>query len=62
MRLMRDWKLIAAGQGLNIPEGDLQKITQVLDGLEAAFRPLGASIPPEIEPAVTFSCPPQEKA
>ncbi len=58
---MKDWSLIAAGLDLKVPPGELEKITRVLEGLEAAFRPLATSIPPEIEPAVTFACPPEEK-
>ncbi len=52
----RDWKRIAEGLQLGIPEADLDRITAVLDALEAAFRPLAASLPFEVEPAVIFSC------
>lgn len=58
---MRDWSLIAAGLDLKIPAGELEKITPALSALEAAFRPLAASIPHDIEPAVTFACPPEEQ-
>ena len=57
---MKDWKLVAAGQGLRIPEEELARMSAVLDGLEAAFRPLVKTIPPDTEPAVTFACPPEE--
>jgi hypothetical protein len=59
---MKDWKLIAAASRWNIPEADLERIAPVLDALEASFRPLVRSIPPDIEPAPTFSCPPEENA
>lgn len=51
---MKDWKKIASGHSLDIPGEQLEKIAPALDSLEAAFRPLVASIPPEIEPAITF--------
>jgi len=49
---MKQWKEIARGFGLNIP--DLEHIVPPLDGLEAAFRPLVKTIPHDAEPAVTF--------
>lgn len=49
---MKQWKEIARGLGLNIP--DFQRIEPALDGLEAAFRPLVKSIPYDAEPALTF--------
>ncbi|MEX2263530.1 MAG: hypothetical protein WD696_16350 [Bryobacteraceae bacterium] len=51
---MTDWKKIAEARGLNIPAADLERIAPSLDALEAAFRPLTASIPHETEPAVVF--------
>jgi len=57
---MKDWKKIASGHGLNIPETDLDKIAPALDTLEAAFRPLVETIPHDVEPAVTFSIPPED--
>lgn len=51
---MKDWKQIAKGSGLDIPEADIERIAPALDGLEAAFRPLTKSIPAAVEPAVTF--------
>ncbi len=38
----------------DIPEEALERIAPVLDALEAAFRPLAAAIPEDVEPAVTF--------
>ena len=51
---MKDWKQIAAGYGLEIPEADVARAAAALDGLEAAFRPLARAIPESVEPAVTF--------
>ncbi|HZT30016.1 MAG TPA: hypothetical protein VFA33_09045 [Bryobacteraceae bacterium] len=51
---MKDWKKIASGNGLNIPEPDLDRIVPALDGLEAVFRPLAAKLPADVEPAVIF--------
>ena len=51
---MKDWKQIAAGYGLDIPEPDLERVIPALDALEASFRPLTAAIPESVEPAVTF--------
>jgi hypothetical protein len=51
---MTDWKSAAKARQLNIPEADIEKISSALGKLEEAFRPLTASIPPEVEPAVTF--------
>jgi hypothetical protein len=52
---MKNWKAIASGNGLNLTDEQLEKISPPLDALEAAFRPLIAAIPHEIEPAVTLS-------
>jgi hypothetical protein len=52
--MTRDWKKIAQGNGLAIPEGDLGRIAPPLDALEAAFRPLVRDLAPEMEPAVVF--------
>jgi hypothetical protein len=51
---MKNWKQIADGNDLRIPEPDLNRIVPALDALEAAFRPLTKIIPDDIEPAITF--------
>lgn len=51
---MKDWTEIARGHGLEIPEAELARMAPVLDALEAAFRPLAAAIPEDVEPAVIF--------
>ena len=50
----KDWKQVAAGYGLDIPDSQLDRIAPVLDALEAGFRPLVAGIPLDVEPAVVF--------
>jgi hypothetical protein len=57
---MKNWKLLAAAQNLEIPDPDLARIIPSLDALEAAFRPLVANIPPHIEPAAIFQCPSED--
>jgi hypothetical protein len=52
---MKNWKAIASGNGLELPDDYLATLTPTLDALEAAFRPLAAGIPHEIEPATTLS-------
>jgi hypothetical protein len=49
--MTRDWKAAAAAFAPGMPAEQLEKITPSLDGLEAAFRPLLAKLPLEIEPA-----------
>lgn len=53
--MTKNWKLIAAGNGMHVPEGELEKVAPSLSALEAAFRPLVATIPLEIEPAIILS-------
>lgn len=52
---MKDWKKIAEGSGLDLPEPE--RIIGPLEGLEAAFRPLVKTIPYDVEPAVIFHVP-----
>ncbi len=51
---MKNWKKIAEGSNVGIPEPDLDRITPALDALEDAFRPLTKEIPHDMEPAVAF--------
>jgi len=51
---MKDWISIAKARGLDIPAGDVERIAPALDALEAFFRPLAASLTPEMEPAAVF--------
>jgi hypothetical protein len=44
---MPDWKRLAAALDPPIPESDVEEIAPVLDALEAAFRPLQRSLPPD---------------
>lgn len=52
---MKNWKVIASGNGLNLTDEQIAKITPPLDALEAAFRPMVSQIPHEIEPSITLS-------
>jgi len=54
---MTDWNLLVKAQGLDIPEEDLPRVTVPLGALEAAFRPLAANLPVDLESAVAFECP-----
>ncbi len=54
-----DWKQVAAGYGLDIPEAQIECIAPVLDALTAAFRPQVEGIPFETQPAVTFDPEPE---
>jgi len=56
---MKNWKKIAEGADLRIPDTDLDRIARSLDALEATFRPLTKAIPDDIEPAVTFGIQPE---
>lgn len=58
---MPDWKLIAAGRGLAIPDEQMEKIASVLDAVEAGLRPLIPAIPLLVEPIVTFRAAPEEE-
>ena len=58
---MKDFKLLAAGGGLDIPDEELARMSEALTALEDSFRPLVRTIPLETEPALTFTCGPQEK-
>jgi hypothetical protein len=49
---MKDWKAIAKAGSPEMPAADLQRIVAPLEALEAAFRPLVADLPPDLEPAL----------
>ena len=51
---MKNWKLIAAAHEFDIPAAEIDRIAPVLDGLEAAVRPLLEEIPLETEPVTVF--------
>lgn len=48
---MKDWRRLAEGLNLGIPEPDLERIERPLEALEASFGPLVAALPLETEPA-----------
>lgn len=51
---MKDWISIAKAAGLDIPAKDVSRIAEPLNSLEEVFRPLAASLTPEMEPAASF--------
>jgi len=57
---MKDWKKLASVNNLQIPEAEFDRITPALDSLEKSFRPLVASIPFQVGPAVVFSIPEED--
>jgi hypothetical protein len=54
--MTKNWKAIAIGLKLDIPESDLEKIQSSLDNLAEAFHPLLQTLAHDIEPAVIFQC------
>jgi hypothetical protein len=58
---MKVWKLLASALHPDIPEEAIARLKPPLDALEAAFRPLTASIPLETEPAYVLYCPTEEE-
>ena len=58
---MKDWKLLARAQDLDIPEDELARVSQALDGLEEAFAPLRGLVPFDTEPAIIFQQPVEEE-
>jgi hypothetical protein len=59
--MSRNWKVVAAGLDLSIPEENLEKAQSTLDSLDRAFRPLIQLLSPEMEPAFHFECPSEEE-
>ena len=51
---MKDWTSIAKALELGIPAADAGRITQPLNALEEAFRPLVQGLTPDVEPAPVF--------
>jgi len=52
--MTKNWKKIAEGNALRIPEAEIDKIAPSLDALESTFRPLAEAVPDDVEPAVSF--------
>ena len=44
---MTDWKRVAAALDPPIPDAGIERLLPVMDALEAAFRPLQATLTPE---------------
>lgn len=58
--MAKNWKLIATGLNLGIPQEDLEKLQGTLDQLDDAYSPLTHRLSPAIEPAILFECPLEE--
>ena len=58
--MIKDWKLIAAGLKLSVPESELEKAQAALSELELAFQPLLPLLSSVTEPAFHFECHPEE--
>ncbi len=52
--MVKDWRAIARGSGLDLPAQDLDRIVPPLESLEETFRPLVAGLTPEMEPGFCF--------
>ena len=52
---MTDWIQIARARDLDIPREAVERAAPALEALEAAFRPLAAKLPHDMEPAITLS-------
>jgi hypothetical protein len=51
---MKNWKSIAHGNQLDLTPEELDRAATALDALESAFRPLVATIPHDVEPAINL--------
>ena len=51
---MKNWKKIASGSELNVPEAELERLLPVLDAVDAAFQPLTAQLADDLDPAPVF--------
>jgi|YNPNPStandDraft_1061719.scaffolds.fasta_scaffold25802_2 hypothetical protein len=58
---MPDWKLIAAGRGLEPAPQDWERILPVMDSMQAVLDRLTPTIPLLLEPIVTFRCEGEEQ-
>jgi hypothetical protein len=51
---MPNWKLIAEARGIEVSAEEMERLTGVLDALEAAWAPLREMAPHETEPAIAY--------
>ena len=59
--MAKDWKRMAEGLNLNIPESELEGARSALEQLDATFQPLVQSLSPVSEPAFQFECDREEQ-
>jgi hypothetical protein len=57
---MPNWKLIAEARGIAVSAEEMERLTGVLDALEAAWAPLREMAPHETEPAIAYRLSRQE--
>lgn len=58
---MPNWKLIAEARGIAVSAEEMERLTGVLDALEAAWAPLREMAPHETEPAIAYRLSRQER-
>jgi hypothetical protein len=58
---MHNWKLLAQARGIDVPAEEMDRLTGVLDALEAAWAPLREMAPHETEPAIAYRLSRQER-
>jgi hypothetical protein len=57
---MPNWKQIAQARGIEVSAEEMDRLTVVLDALEAAWAPLRELAPHETEPAIAYRLSRQE--
>jgi hypothetical protein len=63
MAVMHNWELIARARGIDVSAEEMDRLTGVLDALEAAWAPLRELAPHETEPAIAYRlCRPEREA
>jgi hypothetical protein len=58
---MHNWKLLAQARGIDVPAEEMDRLTGVLEALEAAWAPLRQMAPHETEPAIVYRLSRQER-
>ncbi len=59
--MSRDWKMIAAGLDLSVPEEELEKVLSTVRSLDKAFHPLVQLLSPDAEPAFHYGWPSEDE-
>jgi hypothetical protein len=61
LALMHNWELIARARGIDVSAEEMDRLTGVLDALEAAWAPLREIAPHQTEPAIVYRLSRQER-